>query len=442
MTGPSWLIDSKRIASKIKYPAASVDPNKVKWISNPTKACPKCNHIIDNSDVVQEWPGLPEGVKFDPSDQELLGHLLAKLGKGNARAHPFINEFIPTVEEDDGICYTHPQKLPGVKLDGSVSHFFHRTYKAYNSGTRKRRKIQLEDNKLAGGLGGDVRWHKTGKTKPVLIDGMHVGCKKIMVLYSSLKGEKPGKTSWVMHQYHLGTGEDEQDGEFVVSKIFCQQQPLLRPSDCTKSEVQPMPTTLMETLEPEPDVSATSEVEIDVLIEYAPAPRLDMSPERYANDEQQPGLASSSQVAMDNGVVINECGVSLLPANEKTTEMNTENHENTVEESKWWEGESQFLMDSQQLAEGLALCDEFLQSQSSCGGEVEGAKKLKPCLLSEYARKGGVTDFRKDLEECQTLGLEHFVATEQCTPDFGLLDTPPDMRLSQLEFGSQDNFLA
>ena len=48
---PSWLIDSKRIATKIKYAAESVDPNKVKCISNPTKACPRCNHIIDNSDV-------------------------------------------------------------------------------------------------------------------------------------------------------------------------------------------------------------------------------------------------------------------------------------------------------------------------------------------------------------------------------------------------------
>lgn len=41
---------------------------------------------------------------------------------------------------------------------------------------------------------------------------------------STTKGEKPEKTNWVMHQYHLGTGEDEKDGEYVVSKIFYQQQ--------------------------------------------------------------------------------------------------------------------------------------------------------------------------------------------------------------------------
>lgn len=108
--------------------------------------------------------------------------------------------------------------LLGVKQDGSVSHFFHRTFKAYNTGTRKRRKINSDEL-------GDVRWHKTGKTKPVIIDGKHVGCKKIMVLYmSTVKGGKAEKTNWVMHQHHLGIEEDEKDGEYVVSKLFYQQQ--------------------------------------------------------------------------------------------------------------------------------------------------------------------------------------------------------------------------
>jgi hypothetical protein len=44
-----------------------------------------------------------------------------------------------------------------------------------------------------------------------------------MVLYmSSVKGGKAEKTNWVMHQYHLGTGEEEKDGECVVSKLFFQ----------------------------------------------------------------------------------------------------------------------------------------------------------------------------------------------------------------------------
>jgi hypothetical protein len=106
----------------------------------------------------------------------------------------------------------------GVKQDGSIAHFFHRAIKAYNTGTRKRRKIQGDDF-------GDVRWHKTGRTKPVILDGVQKGCKKIMVLYTStVRGGKAEKTNWVMHQYHLGTGEDERDGEYVVSKVLYQQQ--------------------------------------------------------------------------------------------------------------------------------------------------------------------------------------------------------------------------
>lgn len=63
--------------------------------------------------VSHEWPGLPAGVKFDPSDVQLLEHLAAKCGVGNAKPHILIDEFIPTLEEDKGICYTHPENLPG-----------------------------------------------------------------------------------------------------------------------------------------------------------------------------------------------------------------------------------------------------------------------------------------------------------------------------------------
>ncbi|KAL5173019.1 SUPPRESSOR OF GAMMA RESPONSE 1 [Glycine soja] len=63
--------------------------------------------------VSTEWPGFPLGVKFDPSDVELLECLAAKCGIGNTQQHMFINEFIPTLEGDQGICYTHPENLPG-----------------------------------------------------------------------------------------------------------------------------------------------------------------------------------------------------------------------------------------------------------------------------------------------------------------------------------------
>lgn len=57
-------------------------------------------------------PGLPAGVKFDPTDQEILEHLKAKVGCDTNELHPLIDEFIPTIEGETGICYTHPEKLP------------------------------------------------------------------------------------------------------------------------------------------------------------------------------------------------------------------------------------------------------------------------------------------------------------------------------------------
>ncbi|XP_057954720.1 NAC domain-containing protein 73-like isoform X2 [Malania oleifera] len=183
-----------------------------------TTSCPSCGHHIKSQ---QDLPGLPAGVKFDPTDQELLEHLEAKIQFDGHKLHPLIDEFIPTLEGEDGICYTHPQKLPGVSKDGLIRHFFHRPSKAYTTGTRKRRKVHTDIAE-----GSETRWHKTGKTRSVIIGGKAKGYKKILVLYTNYgKQRKPEKTNWVMHQYHLGDNEEEKEGELVVSKVFYQTQP-------------------------------------------------------------------------------------------------------------------------------------------------------------------------------------------------------------------------
>ncbi|KQK18648.1 hypothetical protein BRADI_1g43840v3 [Brachypodium distachyon] len=453
MTGTSWLIDSQRIASKIKNVSGSMDLSKQKW-------------------VVHQWPGLPKGVKFDPSDQELLSHLLAKHDKAGAEPHPFIDEFIPTVEEDDGICYTHPQKLPGLKQDGSVSHFFHRTYKAYNTGTRKRRRINTGD--LA-----DVRWHKTGKTKPVMVDGKHLGCKKIMVLYmSTVKGGKPKKTNWVMHQYHLGTGEDEQNGEYVVSKLFFQQQ--FKPGEKYAEELTT--ADALETIAaeadlpdlPEPALDEQGEEHISSITNQEVLHNNEHTADREALPYQQfkPGEKNAQELTTADALetiaaeedlpdlpepALDEreediCSITnqeVLHNNEHTADpealpyQESRNCDITMEEKaaeedaaypssekpedgdnpssqdpKWWDGESQFLLTSQQLAESLPCLDEFLQSQTS--GDEQDTIKPK---LADYANLP-VEDLKQDLEKCHELGL-----------------SDADFRLSQIEF-SQDSCTA
>ncbi|KAK9284938.1 hypothetical protein L1049_024120 [Liquidambar formosana] len=194
----------------------------VKCDDSRTKSCPSCGHQIKCKEQarIHDLPGLPAGVKFDPTDQEILEHLEGKVRSDAHKLHPLIDEFIPTLEGENGICYTHPEKLPGVSKDGLVRHFFHRPSKAYTTGTRKRRKVHTEAE------GGETRWHKTGKTRPVLVNGKVKGYKKILVLYTNYgKQRRPEKTNWVMHQYHLGNNEEEKDGELVVSKVFYQTQP-------------------------------------------------------------------------------------------------------------------------------------------------------------------------------------------------------------------------
>nr|QSD99852.1 NAC family transcription factor [Melilotus albus] len=189
---------------------------------NQSIECPSCGHNIQvkNQGGVHDLPGLPAGVKFDPNDIEILEHLEAKVMSDVCKLHPLIDEFIPTLEGENGICYTHPEKLPGVSKDGQIRHFFHRPSKAYTTGTRKRRKVHTDEE------GSETRWHKTGKTRAVFASGVVKGFKKILVLYTNYGRQgKPEKTNWVMHQYHIGNTEEERDGELVASKVFYQTQP-------------------------------------------------------------------------------------------------------------------------------------------------------------------------------------------------------------------------
>lgn len=129
--------------------------------------------------------------------------------------------------------------------------------------------------------------------------------------------------------------------------------------------------------------------------------------------------------------------VGLVDQSHDLNQINVENHDDQVgdksddeageEDAKWWENESQYLLSSQQLVEGLSLCDELLQSQSpnrddDGSGNGEGLNRKSKPLLSDYARLGP-EDLKRDLEECQNL------ASDPANID---LDTPPDFRLSQL----------
>ncbi|KAH9313150.1 hypothetical protein KI387_028185, partial [Taxus chinensis] len=361
MARAPYILDGHGFATKVKNAKGQ------KWRSDASIACPKCTYTINNAHAVQEWPGLPAGVKFDPSDQELLGHLAEKVGIGNAKPHPFIDEFILTLKEDNGICYTHPENLPGVKQDGGSLHIFHKTSKAYTTGHRKCRKI-TSDVPSAG----EVRWHKTGKTKPVIENGKQKGCKKIMVLYTSAKGSKAGKTNWVMHQYHLGTEEDEKEGEFVVSKVFYQQQT----KQCEKSDPD-VPTEDIVTIVSKggPVTPKTSTPALPPRTGKAQVllPCLDV-----IKEEQLPCAVSPQAAYLDATVR------SHFKGND--ADYDTQNYVSnaTLDYSFWSAGESQFLEDSQEL--NSLFCGEMPRNQA-CQDTVQADISMPN--LSECGHIGG-----------------------------------------------------
>ncbi|XP_057481416.1 SUPPRESSOR OF GAMMA RESPONSE 1-like [Actinidia eriantha] len=387
----SWIIDYKGIATKVK--CAGLSPAYQIKDCGANRECPKCHYLIDNSDVLHEWPGLPAGVKFDPSDVELLEHLAAKCGVGNSKPHMFLDEFISTVDKEEGICYTHPENLPGAKTDGSSVHFFHRIINAYATGQRKRRRIHNQDSMKKEG----VRWHKTGKTKCVMENGVQKGYKKIMVLYrTSKKGSKPNKANWVMHQYHLGTTEDEIEGQFVVSKILYQLQ---KQSDNTDS------SRVME----DSDLGTIQTV-----------PR---TPKTNTPNPPRPRKSFSCDDVIDDYLILPE---SLVQEAEFITETSHQSisgppYKEEMETHTWLAGESQAVDGN---GDDRLLCDEKLNSYVDLDD-----LGLNDCPSNDFSRlTPDVPGVDRINPPCGIADLENLE-----------LDAPLDFQLADSYFGSQDS---
>uniref|UniRef100_A0A803MVY6 NAC domain-containing protein n=1 Tax=Chenopodium quinoa TaxID=63459 RepID=A0A803MVY6_CHEQI len=130
------------------------------------KSCPSCGHQIkcQQQARINDLPGLPAGVRFDPTDQEIIQHLEGKVRPNDESSfhglHPLIDEFIPTLEGENGICYTHPEKLPEVGLGGGV--VWVRCGPGWWGGLGWRWAWVVGWSGLEVGLGGGVVWARGG----------------------------------------------------------------------------------------------------------------------------------------------------------------------------------------------------------------------------------------------------------------------------------------
>ncbi|TKW40065.1 hypothetical protein SEVIR_1G221600v4 [Setaria viridis] len=392
----SWLITCRGIAKKIRYTTPSGNHRISELIAEARRECPNCSHVIDNSDVAMQWPGLPAGVKFDPSDLELLEHLEEKIGLGGSRPHVLIDEFIPIIDNDEGICYSHPENLPGMKTDGSNAHFFHRVSKAYGCGQRKRRRVIScsSDHTVTDE---HVRWHKTGRSKPIYDNGVKKGWKKIMVLYkTSHRGEKPDRAHWVMHQYHLGQEEDEKDGDLVVSKIFCQ---------ITNKSMEISET---EAAYDKPDASAS------VIGPKTPTPKTNAPQPRLANNS--PCETEQNVSILQDQLLLQDEGEPIIPV---------VSLEDDAMNPAWCAG-----AEEQQAVGGASRAQLNLDEPLLCR-EDPNSLNDDTLLPMDYPI----------LSQCRNEILDRSLNTFYGLPDLHNVDlgTPPDLQLGDLQFGSQES---
>ncbi|OQU81795.1 hypothetical protein SORBI_3006G120301 [Sorghum bicolor] len=167
----SWIMNGLGFAEKIRTATQSFTLRFGELFAKPHIKCTNCDCNVDLSndgsqlrltDMFLSWTALPAGVKFDPTDLEILHHLQGKSSLPNS-----------------------------VVLN------------AYDTGNRTRQRIIATGNICDTVASGNNRWHKNGSSKPVFDEnGVRKGWKKILVLYKAPKkvGAKPEGENWVMHQ--------------------------------------------------------------------------------------------------------------------------------------------------------------------------------------------------------------------------------------------------
>ncbi|XP_025824944.1 SUPPRESSOR OF GAMMA RESPONSE 1-like isoform X1 [Panicum hallii] len=390
----SWIMTGVGLVKRIRNATQLISLRLGELVAEPYIKCPNCECGIDTSNVSLVWPELPAGVKFDPSDLELLQHLQGKSSLQNSNSRALIDEFIPTIAEMEGICYTHPKNLPGIKMDGSSLHFFHKVSNAYGCGHRKRRKITGNNDSVCDE---HIRWHKTGASKPIYDEnGFKIGWKKILVLYRGSKrgGSKIDRDNWVMHQYHLGADEDEANGELVVSKVFYQL--LSKKND--KSE--------MDDVELESEPSAAK---IDPRTPNSEPSAAKIDPRTPKTDPPQPCLPSNSPCDTEQYTPIQvdqeeeECGTSIRRVKVEAAEC-----------SAWFA----------ELPPAVVVADLPASDEPR---QLMDAPRVGPEPEAPIPVDGSNTDLFNGLPDLDT--------TFQC------LGTPSDsISLTDIHFGSQDSF--
>ncbi|XP_022753237.1 NAC domain-containing protein 72-like [Durio zibethinus] len=144
---------------------------------------------------------LPPGIRFFPTDVELLVQYLCRKVAG----HHFSLQLIGEID----LYQFDPWVLPSKAIFGEKEwYFFSPRERKYPNGSRPNR------------VAGSGYWKATGTDKVITTEGRKVGIKKALVFYVG-KAPKGTKTNWIMHEYRLIETSRKNGGSKLDEWVLC-----------------------------------------------------------------------------------------------------------------------------------------------------------------------------------------------------------------------------